>query len=289
MDSPTQRHSSSATDPQSLFTPITVPGQREWQGKVFPLALALTSPDAQPTVEAGAAYLRQLGESGQLTRWLDEHGAILFRGFGHASPETFSALVAAAEEGRGSKPFEQIGLAGKRNILAEHVFTANEGPQDRRFYQHNEVCRPHMSTSQWKEGLMGSTRGIRISRLIFTFTVPQPPRRASRHCHPICCADARQAGRHPWPTASRCLSVSRPSCLNSSKSCPSADWRCAKSTARQATPARCVPHTTHKVKRRADDRETSSHGTDPTRSVKRSCREMTTTRAVSRPRSRRAD
>jgi hypothetical protein len=121
------------------FTPTAIPGQQTFNSKVFPLALILPSEHSIPTVEAGAAYLRSLAASGELTRLLNEHGAILFRGFGHPSAETFSTLVRAAEEGRGSVPFEQIGLAGKRNHLAEEVFTANEGPPERRFYQHNEA------------------------------------------------------------------------------------------------------------------------------------------------------
>ena len=118
-----------------------MPGQRVHDGNVFPLVYSLPEGYPTPDVEASKAYLQSLAGSGELTTLLRRHGAILFRGFGHASAETFSSLVRAAEEGRGSKPFEQIGLAGKRNHLANQVFTANEGPPERRFYQHNEVSR----------------------------------------------------------------------------------------------------------------------------------------------------
>ncbi|KAH6682177.1 hypothetical protein F5X68DRAFT_242786 [Plectosphaerella plurivora] len=48
-------------------------------------------------------------------------------------------MVNAVEEGRGSHPFEEIGLAGKPTPLAKNVWTANEGSPTTRFYQHNEV------------------------------------------------------------------------------------------------------------------------------------------------------
>lgn len=126
---------------QLQLEPVSVAGQRTYDGKVFPLVLAVPASDPTPNLEDAAVYLQTLGGSGELNKLLNDHGAVLFRGFGHASPETFSKLVRAAEEqgGRGSSPFEQIGLAGKRNSLAPEVFTANEGPPDRRFYQHNEV------------------------------------------------------------------------------------------------------------------------------------------------------
>ncbi|KAM0747649.1 Clavaminate synthase-like protein [Meredithblackwellia eburnea MCA 4105] len=123
------------------FVPFDIPGARTFNGHTFPLGLKLLEDTPTPSVDAGAEYLQKLAASGALTKLLNQHGAVLFRGFGHPSPETFSVLVRAAEEARGSKPFEQIGLAGKRNNLAKEVFTANEGPKERRFYQHNEYAR----------------------------------------------------------------------------------------------------------------------------------------------------
>ncbi|KAK0456779.1 hypothetical protein EV421DRAFT_1754668 [Armillaria borealis] len=107
-----------------LFVPLELPNARYFHGKAFPRS-------SQLSVEEGA----------KLTRLLQDHGAVVFRGFGHASAETFSKLVIAAEEARGNKPFEQIGLAGKRLTKAPEVFSANEGPRTRRFYQHNEYAR----------------------------------------------------------------------------------------------------------------------------------------------------
>ncbi|KAK0478184.1 hypothetical protein IW261DRAFT_1482313 [Armillaria novae-zelandiae] len=95
----------------------------------FPVAFHRPAGSSQLSVEEG------------LTRLLQDHGAVVFRGFGHASAETFSKLVIAAEAARGNRSFEQIGLAGKRLTKAPEVFSANEGPRTRRFYQHNEYAR----------------------------------------------------------------------------------------------------------------------------------------------------
>lgn len=114
--------------PALEFAPLPLANVRLFHGKEFPIAFQHTSSDvSKPSVEAGASFLRQLAASGELTRLLNEHGAILFRGFGTPSAETFSALVTAAEEGRGNKPHEQVGLAGKRSEQAKNVHSANEG------------------------------------------------------------------------------------------------------------------------------------------------------------------
>lgn len=124
------------------FTTFEVPGAREYFGNALPYGLQVkqteTTSDDPPVADSVAA-LRTLGESGKLKELLDRHGAVLVRGVGHPSADTFSKLVAAAEEGRGSHRHVQIGLAGKRTPLADNVWTANEGSPSTRFYQHNEV------------------------------------------------------------------------------------------------------------------------------------------------------
>ncbi|WRT65278.1 uncharacterized protein IL334_002221 [Kwoniella shivajii] len=121
-------------------TRIALKGAREWQGRQFPLAYQVSGAEP-PTLEDSTAFLRELGASGELTRLLQEHGGVLFRGFGSPSAETFSTLVNAAERGRKNMPYEQVGLAGKRTIQAPEVFTANEGPETQRFFLHNEYAR----------------------------------------------------------------------------------------------------------------------------------------------------
>ena len=120
--------------------PINIENARTWRGKAFPIGFQVkTAGDQTTSVEEGIQFLHDLSASGELTRLLQEHGAVLFRGFGSPSAETFSKLVNAAERGRGNTPYEQVGLAGKRSIQAPEVFTANEGPETQRFFLHNEV------------------------------------------------------------------------------------------------------------------------------------------------------
>jgi hypothetical protein len=120
------------------LTPFDVPGARIYHGNALPCGLQVQG-DAPPVAES-VNSLREFAESGKLQELLDRHGAVLIRGFGHASAKTFSDLVCAAEEARGYHPFEQIGLAGKRTQVAKNIWTANEGSPLTRFYQHNEVC-----------------------------------------------------------------------------------------------------------------------------------------------------
>lgn len=131
------------------FEPFEVPGARNYFGKALPYGLQVKGSDpanqVPPNVDEAAASLRKLAESGSITELLDEHGAVLIHGVGSPSAETFATLINAIEEGRGSHPYEQIGLAGKRTVLAKNVWTANEGSPTTRFYQHNEV-RPMSPT-----------------------------------------------------------------------------------------------------------------------------------------------
>jgi hypothetical protein len=124
------------------FEPYQVPGARTHHGNVLPYGLQVKGSgipsQAVLSVEDAAASLRSLAESGKIDELLNEHGAVLIHGIGNASAETYSKLINAIEEGRGSHPFEQVGVAGKRTILAKNVFTANEGLPTTRFYQHNE-------------------------------------------------------------------------------------------------------------------------------------------------------
>jgi len=123
------------------YEPFAVPGAQIVHGNVFPYGLQaqISNGDSPLDLDASIASLVSLSESGQLWSLLEKHGAILIKGVGHTSSETFAKLINAVERGRNSKPFEQIGEAGKRSLVGENVFTANEGPPERRFYQHNEV------------------------------------------------------------------------------------------------------------------------------------------------------
>ncbi|CDK26056.1 unnamed protein product [Kuraishia capsulata CBS 1993] len=118
----------------------SAPGQMVIDGNVFPLVLVYKSSDVSRR-DITEKFLSEVSSKGIFTTLLQNHGAVLLRGLGDSSGETFSRFVTAVEKSRGSFPFEQIGLAGKRHAWAENVFTANEGPPKTRFYQHNEYSR----------------------------------------------------------------------------------------------------------------------------------------------------
>lgn len=122
------------------LTPVDVDGARTYNGKPFPLALAVES--SEPTnFAATKSALEQISADGVFSELLTNYGAVLLRGLGDLSAQGFSRFVTAIETARGNQPFQQIGLAGKRHLWAENVFTANEGPPSVRFYQHNEYAR----------------------------------------------------------------------------------------------------------------------------------------------------
>ncbi|KAJ5697268.1 hypothetical protein N7488_010952 [Penicillium malachiteum] len=160
------------------FEPFTVPGSQHIHGEVFPYGLRVqqntTGNDETsiPAIDDSVSALAQLAESGHLSELLRKHGAIVVSGLGHPSGESFSELINAIERGRGSVPHVQIGLAGKRNVVAENVWTANEGPPDRRFYQHNEYSRytrfpANIHFYCQKKALEGGETPIAHSALVF--------------------------------------------------------------------------------------------------------------------------
>lgn len=125
--------------------PFQVPGGRTYNGNALPYGLEARNSNGdggQPSASDSIAALRALSEAGEVQRLLDRHGAILIRGVGNPSAQTFSDLAHAAEEPRKTYPYVQIGLAGKRTPVAKNVWTANEGSPTTRFYQHNEVRFP---------------------------------------------------------------------------------------------------------------------------------------------------
>lgn len=141
MTSDSQYHYSDNVDGVKVsLDKVDVPGARTVHGNTFPLALVFESSDVSNTA-ATTKFLEQLSAQGIFTELLEKHGAVLLRGLGDSSAQGFSRYVTAIETTRGKFPFEQIGLAGKRHLWAENVFTANEGPPSVRFYQHNEYAR----------------------------------------------------------------------------------------------------------------------------------------------------
>lgn len=124
------------------FTPFDLPGSRIVHGNVFPLALKLSNTSgAQITLDEAAKAVRDLSARGITTELMNKHGALILRGVNDASAHAFSVLVHAAEEGRGHKPYDQLGLAGSRTVHDKEVFSASESPQHLWIYQHNEYSR----------------------------------------------------------------------------------------------------------------------------------------------------
>jgi hypothetical protein len=80
-----------------------------------------------------------LSEKGIITELLNKRGALLIRGVHEVSAKTFSTLIHASEEGRGRKPYEQVGFSGSRTVVDNEVFSASEAPPHVRIGQHNEV------------------------------------------------------------------------------------------------------------------------------------------------------
>ncbi|KAK0207953.1 hypothetical protein DFS33DRAFT_1271332 [Desarmillaria ectypa] len=102
-----------STPEAPLFVPRELPNAMDFHGKAFSIAFHRPEGNSQLSlsVEEGVEYIHKFSASGELTRLLRDHGAV-------------------------------IGLAGKRLTKAPEVFSANEGPRTRRFYQHNEVEKP---------------------------------------------------------------------------------------------------------------------------------------------------
>lgn len=104
----------------------------------FPLSLKPSQPDAS-TAELLAA-VRDLAETGQLSKILARNGAIYFQDLGLKDAHEFSKFAHAF----GWLPHEDIGNPVRRTIHAKNVATANEGPNTHPVYPHNEFgLSPH--------------------------------------------------------------------------------------------------------------------------------------------------
>lgn len=95
----------------------------------LPLVVQASSPDAEGLL----AWME--ANRGALTRQLSEHGAILFRGFDAADPETFERVARAIAPSLGK---EYLGTS-PRDAVREHVFHASELPGYYPIPQHCEM------------------------------------------------------------------------------------------------------------------------------------------------------
>jgi len=108
--------------------PVSIPEEKTFKGKVFPLTLSPTVTD--PTVNVKDKFKEWLKENGQsksgtIEKQLIDHGAILFRGFHLNSAQDMADCVLAINYDH--FPYEG-GNAVRKKIIGDIVFTANEAP-----------------------------------------------------------------------------------------------------------------------------------------------------------------
>ena len=111
----------------------------------FPLALSAVqsshSQNGTPSISSLTEQVARLSSDNEIRALLDAHGgAIFFPNLGLLSPNEFSAFAGAF----GWKAHEDIGNPVRRTIIAPNVATANEGPNTKPVYPHNEFgLSPH--------------------------------------------------------------------------------------------------------------------------------------------------
>lgn len=112
---------------------ITVPEQKLYNGKPFPLILSPVSP-----FENKADFLAWIKESTEILKsLLLEYGAIAFRGFDIPSANEFSEML----ESINLEPFPYIGGAAPRTLVVGNVQTANEAPPSEKIPFHHEMAQ----------------------------------------------------------------------------------------------------------------------------------------------------
>jgi alpha-ketoglutarate-dependent taurine dioxygenase len=114
---------------------IALSVQREFDGRAFPFALACRSSDA--TLPEVAKWIEASRE--ELVINVEQHGAILFRGFPLQTAEDFDAFIVAF--GFENFPYEQSLSNAVRVNRTDRVFTANEAPPDVNIYLHHEMAQ----------------------------------------------------------------------------------------------------------------------------------------------------
>ncbi|OBT60937.1 hypothetical protein VE03_09276 [Pseudogymnoascus sp. 23342-1-I1] len=118
--------------------PFDIPSSRLVHGHAFPLGLRPTASRENPSIAEATAHIRELADQGIIQSLLTKHGVILFRGLPIADAAGFSAFT---ESFKFPRHYQEIGLAGKRSVVAGNVKTANEEPPDVKFYYHTEYGR----------------------------------------------------------------------------------------------------------------------------------------------------
>ena len=113
--------------------PFTLPGQHEYHGLPFPLALELKT----ESLEAARQWITE--NSDQLGQQAARHGAILLRGLPLTSPEDFDVAVRASKFPAFS--YEDSLSNAYRINYTPRVFSANEAPPEVTIFLHHEMAQ----------------------------------------------------------------------------------------------------------------------------------------------------
>lgn len=96
-------------------------------GRAFPLVLEPKIPGVNLTSYAE-------NNRGSLEAQLDQHGALLFRGFDLATPEAFQGFVAACSQGA----LEYTERSSPRSRVSGNIYTSTDYPPNHPIFLHNE-------------------------------------------------------------------------------------------------------------------------------------------------------
>ena len=113
--------------------PIELPGQHEYGGKPFPLAIK--APEG--SLSEGCEWAR--GVADELSKAAVDHGVVLVRGFPMASSKDFDAIVSAFDFPNFSYA-DSLSNAYRINFTPR-VFSANEAPSDITIFLHHEMAQ----------------------------------------------------------------------------------------------------------------------------------------------------
>jgi hypothetical protein len=116
-------------------TSINVPGQQEFDGRVFPLVLKCNTAGA--TLDGTVAWVRS--QRDDLIEQAQEHGAVLFRGFPLGSPQDLDTFIAAFD--LPNFPYYESLSNAVRVNWTERVFSANEAPPEITIFFHHEMAQ----------------------------------------------------------------------------------------------------------------------------------------------------
>jgi hypothetical protein len=113
--------------------PLTLPGQHEYRGQPFPLALEVNG----GSLDDACAWARD--HAAELDAQAATHGVVLLRGMPLSSPEDFDAIVTAFDFPNFSYA-DSLSNAYRINYTPR-VFSANEAPPEVTIFLHHEMAQ----------------------------------------------------------------------------------------------------------------------------------------------------